>query len=136
MRVAKAIELDSETERELRMLALGKRVEVRLQQRARIVMLAAKGMQNKDIAADVGLDRRQVAMWRERFVDGGIEALRKDAPRTGRPAVVMQKMESRIVRTTLNEIPTDATHWSTRTLAAHLGVGATTEPVRNFVCEA
>ena len=126
MRVATAIELDSQTERELRTLALGKRVEVRLQQRARIVMLAAKGMQNKDIALDVGLDRRQVALWRTRFIDGGIEALRKDAPRAGRPAVVMQKMESRIVQTTLNEIPTDATHWSTRTLAAHLGVGATT----------
>jgi transposase len=126
MRVAKPIELDSQTEQELRALALGKRVEVRLQQRARIVMLAAKGMQNKDIAVEVGLDRRQVSLWRERFIEGGIAALRKDAPRSGRPSTVMQKMESRIVKTTLNEIPTDATHWSTRTLAAHLGVGATT----------
>lgn len=126
MRVAKSIELDAQTEKELRALSLGKRVEVRLQQRARIVMLAAKGMQNKDIALEVGLDRRQVALWRERFLQGGIEALRKDAPRPGRPASVMQKMESRIVQTTLKEIPTDATHWSTRTLAAHLGVGATT----------
>lgn len=126
MRIAKPIELDSQTEKELRALALGKRVEVRLQQRARIVMLAAKGMQNKDIALEVGLDRRQVSMWRERFIEGGIPALRKDAPRSGRPATVMQKMESRIVNTTLNQIPTDATHWSTRTLAAHLGVGATT----------
>jgi transposase len=126
MRVAKSIELDAEAERELRALSLGKRVEVRVQQRARIVMLAAKGMQNKDIALEVGLDRRQVAMWRARFLEGGIDALRKDAPRSGRPALVMQEMESRIVQTTLNEIPTDATHWSTRTLAAHLGVGATT----------
>lgn len=126
MRVAKPIELDSQTEQELRALALGKRVEVRLQQRARIVMLAAKGLQNKDIAVEVGLDRRQVSLWRERFIEGGIAALRKDAPRSGRPSTVMQKMESRIVKTTLNEIPTDATHWSTRTLAAHLGVGATT----------
>lgn len=64
---------------------MGKRVEVRLQQRARIVMLAAQGMQNKDIALEVGLDRRQVSMWRERFIEGGIPALRKDAPRSGRP---------------------------------------------------
>ena len=123
MRVAKPIELDTQTDRELRALALGKRVEVRLQQRARIVMLAAKGMQNRDIALEVGLDRRQVALWRERFIGGGIEAIRKDAPRAGRPAIVMQKMESCIVQTTLNEMPTDATHWSTRTLAAHLGGG-------------
>jgi transposase len=126
MRVAKSIELDAQTERELRALSLGKRVEVRVQQRARIVMLAAKGMQNKDIALEVDLDRRQVAMWRQRFLEGGIDALRKDLPRSGRPALVMQEMESRIVQTTLNEVPTDATHWSTRTLAAHLGVGATT----------
>lgn len=80
-------------------------------------MLAAKGMQNKDIALEVGLDRRQVALWRERFTEGGIKAIGTDAPRAGRPAFVMQKMELRIVQTTLNEIPTDSTHWSTRTLA-------------------
>lgn len=126
MRVAKAIELDEQVLQELRKLALGKRIEVRVQQRARIVMLAAKGMQNKEIALEVGLDRRQVALWRGRFLEGGVDALRKDAPRSGRPAVVMQKMESRIVQTTLSEVPADATHWSTRTLAEHLGVSATT----------
>ena len=68
------------------MLAKGRRVEARLQQRARVVLLAAKGWQNKDIAVEVGLDRRQVALWRQRFLDGGIDALRKDAPRSGRPA--------------------------------------------------
>ncbi len=90
------------------------------------MLLAAKGMQNKDIAADVGLDRRQVSLWRTRFLEGGIEALRQDAPRSGRPASVMAEMESRIVRVTLHEKPANATHWSTRTLAEHLGVGATT----------
>ncbi|MCZ8158457.1 MAG: helix-turn-helix domain-containing protein, partial [Rhizobiaceae bacterium] len=61
MRVAKTIELDEQTDRELRVLSQRKRIEVRLQQRARIVLLAAKGKQNKEIAAEVGLDRRQVA---------------------------------------------------------------------------
>ena len=121
MRVAKTIELDAQTHRELRVLSQRKRIEVRLQQRARIVLLAAKGLQNKDIAAEVGLDRRQVAMWRQRFLDGGIDALRKDAPRSGRPASVMDEMESRIVQATLHEKPAGATHWSTRTLAEHLG---------------
>ena len=86
MRVAKTIELDGQTDRELRALSQRKRIEVRLQQRARIVLLAAGGMQNKDIAVVVGLDRRQVALWRARFLEGGIAALRKDAPRSGRPA--------------------------------------------------
>jgi transposase len=126
MRVAKAIELDAHTERELRILSKRRRVEARLQQRASIVLLAAKGMQNKDIALEVGLDRRQVALWRQRFLDGGIDALRQDAPRSGRPAsTVTTEMESHIVQATLHSKPVDATHWSTRTLAEHLGVGAT-----------
>jgi hypothetical protein len=62
MRVAKTIELDAQTDRELRVLSQRKCIEVRLQQRARIVLLAAKGMQNKEIAIEVGLDRRQVAL--------------------------------------------------------------------------
>ena len=103
MRVAKTIELDAQTDRELRVLSQRKRIEVRLQQRARIVLLAAKGKRNKEIAAEVGLDRRQVALWRARFLKGGIDALRKDAPRSGRPAIVMSQMESRIVQATLHE---------------------------------
>ncbi len=126
MRVAKAIELQEDTERELRVLAKRRRVEVRLQQRARVILLAAESWQNKDIALEVGLDRRQVAMWRQRFLVGGIDALRKDAPRSGRPATVTAEVESSIVRATLHDKPVNATHWSTRTLAERLGLGATT----------
>jgi transposase len=89
-------------------------------------LLAAKGEQNKDIAVQAGLDRRQVALWRQRFLDGGIDALCKDAPRTGRPATITADVESRIVKATLHDRPINATHWSTRTLGAHLAVGATT----------
>ena len=45
-----------------------------MQQRAEIVLLAAQGWQNRDIAAEVDLDRRQVALWRRRFLDGGVQA--------------------------------------------------------------
>jgi hypothetical protein len=65
-------------------------------------------------------------MWRKCFLEGGIVALRKDAPRTGRPATVTAAMESRIVQATLHEKPLNSTHWSTRMLADHLRVGATT----------
>lgn len=63
---------------------------------------------------------------RERFLAGGIDALRKDAPRSGRPATITAQIESRIVHATLHDKPANATHWSTRTLAEHPGVGATT----------
>ncbi|MGH8278411.1 MAG: IS630 family transposase, partial [Gammaproteobacteria bacterium] len=126
MRVAEAIKLDAQSAQELRVLAQRRRVEVRVQQRARVILLAGKGKQNKAIAAEVKLDRRQVAVWRRRFLEGGIAALRHDAARPGRPSKVTSKLESGIVGTTLHQPPAAATHWSTRTLAAKLGLSATT----------
>jgi transposase len=126
MRVAAKIELDAQAERDLRILSKGRRVEARVQQRASVIVLAAKGWQNKDIATEVKLDRRQVALWRRRFLDGGIKALLRDAARAGRTPRVTPKVESRIINTTLHDKPAAATHWSTRTLAAHLGLSATT----------
>jgi transposase len=126
MRVAETIELDAQVERALRTLSKGRRVEARVQQRASVILLAAQGWQNKDIATEVRLDRRQVALWRRRFIDGGIEALLKDASRSGRTPSVTAEIESHILNTTLHEKPAAATHWSTRTLASYLGLSATT----------
>ena len=126
MRVADSIELNAQVERELRILSKRRRVEARVQQRASVILLAAKGWQNKEIAVEVKLDRRQVALWRRRFIEGGVEALLQDARRSGRTPSVTAEVESRIVKTTLHDKPEAATHWSTRTLAAHLGLGATT----------
>ena len=126
MRVAETIELDSVTERELRSLSKQRRIEARVQQRARVILLAAQGWQNKDIAVEVALDRRQVALWRHRFQQGGIDALRQDAPRSGRTPTVTGEVESKILQATLHTKPAAATHWSTRTLAEHTGFSATT----------
>ncbi len=126
MRVAEPIEVDARTERELRALSKGRRVEARVQQRAKLILLAAQGWQNKDIAEEVKLDRRQVAVWRRRFIEGGIEALRKDAPRSGRSSSVAGALEWYILRITQNERPAAAANWSTRSLAAYLGLSATT----------
>jgi transposase len=126
MRVADEIELDAQVEGELRVLSKGRRVEARVQQRARVILLAAEGWQNIEIAAEVKLDRRQVALWRRRFGDGGVKALLQDASRSGRTPSVTPEVELRIVNTTLHDKPAAATHWSTRTLAEHLGLSATT----------
>ncbi len=126
MRVADKVELDARAERELRILSKRRRVQARVQQRASVILLAAKGWQNMAIATEVKLDRRQVALWRQRFIDGGVPALLQDATRSGRTPTVTAEIESRIVNTTLHEKPAAATHWSTRTLAAHLGLSATT----------
>ncbi|MDP3810171.1 MAG: IS630 family transposase [Hydrogenophaga sp.] len=126
MRVAEAIEPDAKTEAELRTLSKGRRVEACVQQRASVILLAAQGWQNKDIADEVKLDRRQVAMWRRRFIEGGVQALLQDASRSGRTPSVTSAVESLILSTTLHEQPAAATHWSTRTLASYLGLSATT----------
>ncbi len=126
MRVAEAIELDAHTERGLRTLSKGRRVEARVQQRASVILLAAQGWQNKDIADAVRLDRRQVALWRRRFIEGGLEALLQDAARSGRTPSVTLAVESLILSRTLHEPPAAAAHWSSRALASHLGLSATT----------
>src|SRR6516225_5159330 len=105
MRIAPKIELDASVERELTALARRGRVEARVQQRAKIVLLAARGWQNKEIAVEVDLDRRQVAMWRQRFLESGVEALMHDAPRPGRTPSVTAELESSIVDKTLHEKP-------------------------------
>lgn len=126
MRVAPRIELDRQTARELRALSRRVREAARVQQRARVILLAAAGWRNKDIAAKVALDRRQVALWRQRFLQGGIEALRRDAPRPGRAPVVTPELESRILRLATEAAPQPPGRWSSRALARQLQVSATT----------
>jgi len=67
VRVASKIVLTDEERAELMRLSRSKLTSVRLAQRARIVLLAAEGMQNKDIAVQVGAGRIQVSRWRERY---------------------------------------------------------------------
>ncbi|MEU1757375.1 IS630 family transposase [Micromonospora matsumotoense] len=87
-------------------------------QRARMVLLAAEGLPNAEIARRVGTTRQTVIAWRARYVTGGIEAL-ADLPRPGRPPVID---EAGVVSATLNPPPQDLgiTHWSARTLADQL----------------
>ena len=126
MRVAKPILLSADDDRRLRDLSNRKRVEARVQLRARIVLLAALGAADKDIADKLNTDRRVAARWRARFLEAGLDGLLKDATRPGRPRTAREPANvEEVVRVTLNETPAGATHWSTRTLAEHLGTNAT-----------
>jgi len=126
MRVAKPVLLSPEDDRCLRDLSKRKRVEVRVQLRARIVLLAAQGWPDKDIADKLDIERRVAARWRARFLEVGVAGLLKDATRPGRPRTARETATvQEVVRVTLNETPQGATHWSTRTLAKHLGTNAT-----------
>ncbi len=127
MRVAKPVELSDEDDRRLQFFSKRKRIEARVQMRAKIVLLAADGMSDKDIAQKLDTDRRVVARWRARFLAAGVEGLFQDATRPGRPRTSRAATSvEQVVRITLEQRPEGATHWSTRTLAAHLGTNAST----------
>ena len=123
LRVAPTIELTDEQERELTKLAQSKRTSVRLAQRAQIVLLAAQGLQNKDIAQALGVGRVQVARWRERYLESGLEGIERDLPRGAPPAKVDV---AKLVELTTQTTPEAATHWSTRKMAAVLEVSPST----------
>ena len=89
--------------------------------RAKIVLLAAAGRLNKEIAAELRTGMKTVCQWRSRYVRQGLAGVAKDAPRGGRPATASAAMVAEIVRKTTTEKPPAATHWSTRTLAVELG---------------
>ena len=72
MRVAKPVQLSADDDRRLRILSKRKRVEARVQMRARIMLLAAEDMSDKDIADKLDTDRQVAARWRARFLAAGV----------------------------------------------------------------
>jgi len=126
MRVARPITLDSEQRPLLEQQSRARSLPARQVERARIVLRAADGLQDKDIAAELGITPEKAARWRNRFLDGGFAALQKDAPRPGRPHTVPAAKVRQIVDKTTQEKPDPATHWSTRTMAAAVGVSEAT----------
>ncbi len=121
MRVAPEIVLTDEERAELKKLVRSRLTSVRLEQRARIVLLATEGMQNKAIAEQLGVGRVQVSRWRERYARLRLAGIERDLPR-GAPPVKIDV--ARLVELTTQSKPEAATHWSTRTMAAQLGVSA------------
>jgi len=122
MRVAVKIAMSDEERATLVKWSKGRSTPARLVLRAKIVLAAAEGTQNKDIAAALGTTRKTVGEWRLRFVEARCRGLEKDAPRGGRPATKRDEVAGRIIETTTQTKPVAGTHWSTRTLAKKLGV--------------
>ena len=91
---------------------------MRLSQRARIVLLAAQRLQNKDIAEQLGVGRVQVSRWRERYLEFSLEGIERDLPRGAPP---MKVDVQKLVELTTQSKPEAATHWSTRKMAGVAG---------------
>src|SRR3954454_848576 len=89
--------------------------------RSRIVLAAGEGMSNTAIADKLDIHISSARKWRTRFVAQRLEGL-LDEPRPGRPRTVADEQVEAVITTTLETTPRNATHWSTRSLAAELGL--------------
>jgi transposase len=126
MRIAVPIELTEHELATLQQWARGRKTEARLVLRAKIILAAAEGAENQDIAKQLGCTRRTVGTWRNRFADGRLEILMNDAPRSVRKRSVRSEKEAEIIRKTTQETPKNATQWSVRTMASAVGVSKAT----------
>src|SRR6185437_225559 len=122
MRVARPVVLEPEQKKALEGGARARSASSRSVERARIVLLAGAGLQDQQIAAQLKITPEKAARWRNRFLDQGMSALDKDAPRPGRTRTITPDKVREVVRMTTQEKPAKATHWSTRTMAEASGL--------------
>src|SRR3954453_12119156 len=89
--------------------------------RSRIVLRCARGGSNVEVAEELGVQRATVAKWRSRFLADRLEGL-LDEPRPGRPRTITDDQVEAVIVKTLESAPRNATHWSTRSMAAESGL--------------
>jgi transposase len=95
-----------------------------LAERSPIVLAAAEGLKNTEIAERRGVHRQSVTKWRNRFAEYRLDGL-VDEPRPGRPRTITDEMVDAVITRTLESASKNATHWSTRSMAAEVGLTQT-----------
>ena len=119
-RAAVTITLSVDEQRQLESLSQRRKTAQGLARRARIILAAAQGLENKAIVETLGIDANTVGKWRRRFAQQRLDGL-YDEPRPGTPKRISDDDISEVVRRTLEETPQDATHWSLRSMARAVG---------------
>ena len=122
MRVAPQIVLTQDQRQTLQQWARGRSLPARQVERARVVLMAAAGKQDLEIAAEIGISNQKAARWRKRFLLFGLAGLEKDAPGRGRRPTITPVQVQEVISKTTQEKPANATHWSTRTMAEAAGL--------------
>ena len=126
MNISERITLSPKEHETINLWAHGKSFPLRLIQRANIIKMAAEGIYNHDIASRLGFSRPTIQLWRQRFLSFRCAGLEKDAPRAGRiPRISPRKIKA-IINATLHTTPSNATHWSVRTMAKAQGLSRMT----------
>jgi transposase len=116
----------SESERsELKALAGRRKTAQAMAMRARIVLACAEGLQSKQVAARLRVDEATVGKWRRRFAERRLDGL-SDEPRSGTPRTVGDARVEAVIVKTLESVPANATHWSSRGMAKASGLSVST----------
>lgn len=126
MRRAVTINLNDSERQKLEQLKRGRRVSVRLAERVAIVLLAADGLENQEIAAALNITRHKAGRWRDRYATQGLPGIEKDAPRPGRRRRITDKQRAAVAKKTVCETPPGQTHWSRSTMAKETGLSDST----------
>jgi transposase len=113
--------LDNEERETLELWARRPKSSQALAFRCRVVLAAAEGWSSREIAAELGYNPSTVGRWRGRFARRGLDGLH-DEPRPGNPRTIRDEDVERVIVKTLEEQPANATHWSTRSMAAATGM--------------
>jgi transposase len=116
-----ALVLSDEERSELKALATRRKTAQALAVRARIVLACAEGSQNKDVAVQLNVGKATVGKWRRRFVERRLDGLH-DEPRSGTPRTIDDARIEAVIVKTLESLPADATHWSSRSMAEESSV--------------
>lgn len=125
-RIAPPVNLTETDRDELESWVAAHRTPQQVSERCRIILAAAQGQQNQDIADELELNFKTVALWRKRFLTEGPDCLWAVAEGRGRKPALTQEVIERIVEATLQTKPAGATHWSCRTMAKAQGVSKAT----------
>src|SRR5712691_4506491 len=121
-RRAAEVVLTDEQRAELERIVRAQTSEQRLVKRARVALLAEKGLTNEQIAALVGLSAHKIGKWRRRFAAEGIDGL-ADRPRPGGPRRYGHDERLRVFQTACSPPPEGETQWTVRSIAAAVGIG-------------
>jgi transposase len=119
---AEPLPLTDEQAAELRRLVRAPSTTQKVVLRARVALAAAEGRSNNAIAAELGVSRPTVILWRERMGAHGLEGIIHDATRPGRCKALPAEVVARVVEATLHTRPQGATHWSIREMATAQGI--------------
>jgi len=115
-RPVQPINLSEDVKNQLHSMARSRSLPHGIVRRAKIIIMAADGLNNKTIAQKIDLSAAVVGMWRKRFIQQGLMGL-YDELKPGGPRSISDEQVARLIRKTLNKKPKNGTHWTCRSIA-------------------